>query len=342
MPRYIVFTTLNGAGLTALKKRTGEAPDIGAEVEALGGKLVEQHALFGDFHFLSVVDLPSNDAAQRLNLPEVHGETLSREIVPVIDGDLFARLLTQTTESAGPHKWQTWLPVRALRPLFWWEAYFRDLRRYCTPFTVTGRENFDSVRGPIIVIANHASHLDGNALFAALPLRYKFRIFYGGAADRWFLKGRKEIRMQAWYRSLAYNAFPIKRGGGSASLDYPKWLIDKGNSIAIFPEGTRTTTGRLSKFRIGPSLMAIEKQIPVVPLYMEGLREIRPKGSKKLVPGPVTVHVGVPMRFGPGTDPKVATKAMYDAMEGMRQAVHKPYSERAKAQSPDKELVTSA
>jgi len=86
----------------------------------------------------------------------------------------------------------------------------------------------------------------------------------------------------------------------------------------IFPEGTRSTTGKLSRFRHGVAILALEKRVPVVPLYMDGLREIRPKGSQQIVPGPVKVRVGEPIVFEPGTPVPEATSRMYHAMEALR------------------------
>ena len=322
MAHFIVLTRLNKEGLIALKDQHADRPDIESEVRRLGGQVIAQHALFGEYHFCTIVDLPDNEAAHRLGVPNVASHTIERMILPSIDLKLFTRLLGQTTESVGPHRWQVGLPARAVRRVLRHNVYLRDLHRWCKPFTVQGQENFNSVTGPMIVIANHSSHVDTNAFYGALPNRVRSRIAFGAAADRWFLKGRKGYRNQGWWRSLAYNTFPIKRGGGGSSLEYPKWLIDRGFSIGIFPEGTRSTTGRMSRFRVGASLLAIEKQLPIVPMYMEGLREIRPKGAQSMTPGPVTVLVGAPLRFAPGTDPAEATHTIYKAMEALRRQIH--------------------
>ena len=58
-------------------------------------------------------------------------------------------------------------------------------------------------------------------------------------------------------------------------------------------------SGKLARFRHGPAILAVGKQVPVIPLYMEGLRDIRAVGSREMKPGPVTVIIGKPIRFAP-------------------------------------------
>ena len=163
---------------------------------------------------------------------------------------------------------QVTLPARMIRRLLRKKSYTGDMARWAKPFTVHGRDNFDGLKGPAVFIANHSSHLDSSALYCALPKRYQSRVAFGAAADRFYVKGRKGYRKQGWWFSLASNSFPIKRGGGKSSLAHGEWLIDKKFSIVIFPEGARSSSGRLARFRVGPALLALAKDVPVVPLFL--------------------------------------------------------------------------
>jgi len=208
-----------------------------------------------------------------------------------------------------------------LRLAFRWHGYTRWVNEACKPLHVSGRERFREVKGACIVVGNHTSHLDGLALRHALPQRIKWNIYSGAAADRWFVKGRPELVMQPWYQSLVLATFPIQRGGGSRALDYPKWLIDRGASILIFPEGTRSTSRKLAKFRHGASILAIEKGLPVVPCYLYGLNKLRPKGSREVKPGPAWAHFLPPLRFDADTPVPEATFAIYRALNGVHERV---------------------
>jgi 1-acyl-sn-glycerol-3-phosphate acyltransferase/uncharacterized protein with GYD domain len=330
MPRFIVFTKLSGEGLRSFEEDPERLPDIRSEVERLGGKVVEQYALLGPYHFLTVVDVRDNDAAHLLRVADRGAETSSRVMLPAIDLKLFVRLLSQSTENSGPYKWQIRLPARVARRIIQLrEGYLVDARRYFRPLEVLGREHIDGLRGPAVFIANHASFMDGSAMYCALPKRYQRRIAFPAAADRFFIKGRKEMRKQGWWFSLAYNSFPLRRGGGRASLAHADWLIEKGWSIGIFPEGARTSAHKLARFRMGPAILALTHDIPVVPMYLEGLKEIRPKGSREMRPGPVAVRVGPPIRFPSGTGVEEATRELHRAVDRLgRQAAEERRSAR--------------
>jgi 1-acyl-sn-glycerol-3-phosphate acyltransferase/uncharacterized protein with GYD domain len=317
MPRFVVFSKLSPRGYRALLRDPAVILDLHAEVERVGGKVVDQFALLGPYDFCTIIDVRDNDAAFQLAVAD-RGEAVVRTLLPAIDLNLFVRLVGQTTETTGPHRWQISVPARIIRrPLgrFGWPG---RAAKYFKPFTVIGKECFDDVRGPAIFIANHVSFMDGAAMWAALPRRYQHRIAWPAAADRAYIKGRKELRNQGWWFSLVFNGFPMQRGGGRAALSYTDWLIGKGWSIGIFPEGARTSAVKLARFRLGAAILATSHGLPVVPMYMDGLHEIRPKGSREMKPGPVTVRVGRPLRFPKGSDPNQANHELHRAVDALR------------------------
>jgi 1-acyl-sn-glycerol-3-phosphate acyltransferase len=217
-------------------------------------------------------------------------------------------------ELAGPHPWQIRGWARLARRCMRWRAYTRWVNRYCTSLSVSGAEHFESIDGPCIIVANHQSHMDTLVLFSALPERIKRDVYFGAAADRWFVKGKKKLVLQPWYQSLVLGNFPIRRGGGSAALDYARWLLRQGRHVGIFPEGTRATSEALGQFRAGVALLALECGVPVVPVYLSGLKEMRPKGQREVTPGPAAAEILEPLRFAPGTSVAEATAMMWERM----------------------------
>ena len=189
--------------------------------------------------------------------------------------------------------------------------------KYFKPFEVLGRENLKGFNGPAVFIANHSSHHDMFAFIEAVPSRFRDRLYFGSAADRWYIKGRREPYKQGWWRSLFLGCFPIHRASGGAALNYPEWLIEHGNSIGIFPEGTRTRNGRLSKFRPGAAMLAQKTHTPIVPMHFEGLYKMLPPGSQDYKPGHVTVRIGEPFEVPPRVERLEMAKMMRDAVAAL-------------------------
>lgn len=240
--------------------------------------------------------------------------TAETVILPALELPLFERLLQQDIRTSGPHEWQIQWWARAVRFLLYDYNYGRYARKFFTSHQVHSAEHLQGLESPCIVVANHASHYDQYALMQALPWSIRTNLYIGAAADRWFLRGRKEITLQPWYVSLALGTYPIQRGGGSRALDYPKWLLSQGANLLLFPEGTRARGKKLSRFKHGVSILATEMDVPVLPVYLEGLQKIRPPGTRDSTPGPVAAHILEPLRFGDNTSVPEATEQIYAAM----------------------------
>ena len=144
--------------------------------------------------------------------------------------------------------------------------------------------------GPVILASNHVSFVD--SLF--VPLVVKRPVVFLGKADyfeswrtRWFFK--------------AVNVIPVRREGGSASeaaIRAGISALEKGIVVGIYPEGTRSPDGRLYRGKTGVARMALEAQAVVVPVAVEGTREVMPLDRKfPRLRGPVTVRFGKPLDF---------------------------------------------
>jgi 1-acyl-sn-glycerol-3-phosphate acyltransferase len=234
------------------------------------------------------------------------------------------------TRYAGPHRWQVQPWARWVRRAMRHRAYSRWVDRYCTGLSVAGQEAFADLEGPCIVIANHQSHMDTLVLAEALPEAVRGRLYFGAAQDRWYVKGRRKLVLQPWYQSLVLGNFPIQRGGGSAALDHARWLLRRGHHVGSFPEGTRATSDALGRFRAGVPLLALELGVPVIPAYLWGLRELRPKGQLEVTPGPAGVEFLAPVRFAPGTGVAEATSRLWELMNA-RHLAHRDAQELPRA-----------
>jgi len=180
---------------------------------------------------------------------------------------------------------------------------------------VEGREHLRGVKGPVLVVSNHIDDVDVGFVKTALPprLRHRLATAAGGEAlqvlrtpppERGFI-GRAYDRLK-WTSGVALlNLFPLPREAAFLkSFAYAGECVDRGYSVLVFPEGHHTTDGKLRPFRAGIGLLANHLRVPVVPVRIDGLFEVKQTGRKFAAPGKIRVHIGKPMTFAPETDPE--------------------------------------
>jgi long-chain acyl-CoA synthetase len=158
----------------------------------------------------------------------------------------------------------------------------------------------------VLLVANHASHLDTPSILRALPRPLRTRVAVAAAADYFFRT--RTLRVAT---PLLLNGFPFSREGAvRSSLEHCGELVDRGWSVLVYPEGTRSLTGELQPFRSGSGLLATELRVPVVPIAVEGTHALLPKGRWQPRRGPVTVRFGQPLRFSLSDTPADAASQL--------------------------------
>lgn len=173
---------------------------------------------------------------------------------------------------------------------------------------VSGLDALGKVEGPCLIVANHSSHLDTPLVLCTLPGSWRRRTAVAAAADYFF---------DTWWRATAsalmFNTFPIERRGGKLSAT-PGDLLDDGWNVVVFPEGTRSPDGWMERFRMGAAYIAVEHQVPVVPVGIKGSFAAMPRGRGWPVPGRprVAVRYGEPLKPAEGESardfaPKIVT-----------------------------------
>jgi 1-acyl-sn-glycerol-3-phosphate acyltransferase len=158
---------------------------------------------------------------------------------------------------------------------------------------ILGREHLPA-EGSFILAANHSSHLDTLCLLAALPMRKLHRAF-PAAAQEYFFVGVPRLAAAA----ILVNALPFARQTHvRQSLDLCRQLLaNPGNILILFPEGTRSMTGQLGKFRPGIGLLVAGANVPVVPCCLKGAFEAWPKGRRLPRPRRVQLRIGEPRNY---------------------------------------------
>jgi len=193
---------------------------------------------------------------------------------------------------------------------------------------IEGRENLRGWSGPLLVVCNHVADVDVGFVQTALPARLRNRIataaggealeaLHSPAAEGGFF-GRIYDRVQ-WVLGVSLlNLFPLPREAGfRQSFAYAGEAVDRGYSVLVFPEGRHTVDGKMNPFRAGIGLLANNLNIPVLPMRIVGLFEVKQAGKKFARPGEIRVSIGRPMQFSAGTDPAQIARELQSAVEAL-------------------------
>lgn len=183
--------------------------------------------------------------------------------------------------------------IRSLAALLlrgWMRIYHR--------LRIEGREHLPA-EGSFVLVCNHTSHLDTLAMLCAMPLDRIHRTFPAAAADYFFSSVPRSA-----VSAILINALPFDRKlkGGESLRVCAELLDNPGNVLILFPEGTRTTTGELGRFRSGIGRLVVGSDVAVIPCHLEGGFRAWPKGKR--IPRPRRLS----LRIGEGRDYKSLDK----------------------------------
>ena len=191
---------------------------------------------------------------------------------------------------------------------------------------IEGREHLRGVQGPLLVVSNHVSDADLGFILTALPARFRHRLATATRGEDlealrspapgrgFFARIYDRVRWSLGVSLL--NLFPLPREAGfRRSFAYAGEAVDRGYSVLVFPEGRHTTDGKMCPFRAGIGLLAENLGIPVLPMRIDGLFEVKQSGRSFVAPWRISVRIGEPMRFPPGTDQQKITAELQQAVE---------------------------
>jgi long-chain acyl-CoA synthetase len=186
---------------------------------------------------------------------------------------------------------------------------------------VIGREHLDGQEGPFLITCNHVTYIDLGFVLIAMPPRIRHKLAVGMLGERLWSMWRPPASMNIvsrWWQQAGYylavalfNVFPLpQQSGVRESFAYAGESVDRGYSVLVFPEGRRTQDGKPSPFRSGVGMLAQRLDIPVVPLRIDGLFEMKESGRKIAGPSELSVVIGKPLRFAPETPPEEITRQL--------------------------------
>ena len=138
--------------------------------------------------------------------------------------------------------------------------------------------------GPYIFVSNHQSFFDIFSLLALLPVQFRFfakESLFRTPFIGWHLRRAGHLPIDRSNSRAAYQSF-------QAAIE----RIKAGDSVLVFPEGSRSRDGQIGSFRKGSLRLALTSGVPVVPIAIYGSRFLLPRGSILISPGHIYVSVG--------------------------------------------------
>jgi long-chain acyl-CoA synthetase len=193
---------------------------------------------------------------------------------------------------------------------------------------IVGRENLRGIDGPLLISCNHVTYIDVGFALKALPPRLRRKLAVGMWGEllwemwrppqdwTWFMRLSYKV---GYYLVVAlFDVFPLpQQSGVRESFAYAGESVDRGYSVLVYPEGVRTSDGKPSPFRSGLGMLAARLNVPVLPLRIDGLYEMKMAGHKIARPGQLRVVIGKPMHFPPETPPEEITNQVEEVTWGM-------------------------
>jgi long-chain acyl-CoA synthetase len=229
------------------------------------------------------------------------------------------RLLQQPASGRTEHFYPRWTqrePVRWLRLAVYYALVWPATQILAHP-KIVGREHLRDLRGPVVVISNHITRrADIGLILAALPWRFRHRlaIAMGGESLQNMRRPPREwIFAKRWAYQLGYglvtalfNVFPLPQlSGFRESFRFAGESADRGYSILVFPEGevNNSEDGRMAPFRSGIGLLAENLCLPIIPMRLDGVWQMKREHRRLAHFGEISVRIGAPVTFLPDKSP---------------------------------------
>jgi long-chain acyl-CoA synthetase len=320
--RAVVEVKLSGAGAP---KRTASVSDLVAQITRRlahsgstedGGEDLANMSSLDRVELMSAiedryqVDLSEARFSQANSVAEL--EKLIREPQPA------------PVDYTFPHWPQSW-PIKAIR-LAAYYLLVRPATYLLAAPRIRGKENLRGVQGPVLVVSNHVTYVDIGWILAALPVRLRHRLATAMRGERLAQMRHPDPKL-GWLERFAewisyplvltfFNVFPLpKESGFLRSFSFVGNLIDRRWSVLVFPEGLTTPDGKLAPFRSGIGLLATRLNIPIVPIRLDGLFDLKEKSRSFARPGHVKVTIGKPVRFSSEQHPEEIAKDLQHRIE---------------------------
>jgi long-chain acyl-CoA synthetase len=220
-------------------------------------------------------------------------------------------------------RWAQRAPIRFLGLAAYYALVWPATQILAHP-KIIGRQHLRDLHGPALFISNHITRrADIGLILAALPLRFQnqLAIAMGGESLEnmrrpprdWFFAKRGAYQLGYWLLTALFNVFPLPQFSGfRESFRFAGESVDRGYSLLIFPEGevNNSEDGRMGCFQSGIGLLAENLRIPIIPMRLDGVWQMKREHRRFARFGEITVRVGAPVTFPADTPPDKIARAL--------------------------------
>ena len=315
-PRLPVIASRAGQ---ILGRQTGGSESEVGQLGSLLAKFTRDAAAVPDGHLEKELRLSSLDRVELMtSLEEMFhvelSETAFAEAKTVADVE---RLLEQPATRRAEYTYPRWAqraPVRWFRLAVYYAVAWPATQILGHP-RIVGREHLRGLKGPVLAVSNHITRrADIGLILAALPLRFRHRLAaaMGGESlqrmrrppREWFFAKRWAYQLGYWLVTALFNVFPLPQlSGFRESFRFVGESVDRGYSVLVFPEGevNNSEDGRMAAFQSGIGLLAENLGIPIVPMRLDGVWQMKREHRRLAHFGEIAVRIGAPVTFPQGT-----------------------------------------
>ncbi|HLZ91192.1 MAG TPA: AMP-binding protein [Candidatus Acidoferrum sp.] len=317
------------SGTTGLPRgrSSGSATDLLSKVSAVHGGQAQD--LERDLNLSSLERVELMSALEQRYQVELN-ETAFAQAKTVAD---VRRLVAEPTALRSQYvypRWAQWGAVRWLRLAIYYGLVWPATQILGHP-KIIGRENLRDVRGPLLIVSNHITRrADIGLILAALPSRFRHGVAtaMGGEAlqrmrrppQDWLFCKRWAYQLGYWLVVALFNVFPLPQFSGfRESFRYAGETVDRGYSVVVFPEGevNATSTGEVAPFQSGIGLLAENLGVPVVPMRLDGVWQMKRQRRRLARIGEITVRIGAPVSFERGTPPEEVAQRLQSIVRSL-------------------------
>ena len=163
-----------------------------------------------------------------------------------------------------------------------------------------GVDELSKMEPPVIFASNHQSHVDTHVILTTLPKRFKQQTAVAAAFDHFADADGTSLkkRLIQFLVAALWHAFGIERVRSPlSSIRTMQNLLLRGWSVVIYPEGTRSRTGKIAPFKPGLAIVAKRSGRPVVPIWVQGGMKVLPEATYIPRSGVIHIAYGEPLHF---------------------------------------------